>query len=67
MLTQLIFEHALRIRLRADTGSNKGNVALEGHKANPKSGNILVGRINTLIGSDIDAVERGRDFLLPCV
>jgi hypothetical protein len=63
ILTQLIFEHALRIRLAAETGSSTGKGSLERQKEKPRGGNVIVGRINTLIGADIDAIGRGRDFL----
>jgi hypothetical protein len=60
MLTQLIFEHSLRIRLKAETSTGKDYL---GREEKVRSGKVIVGRINTLIGADMNAIGRGRDFL----
>nr|GAT43346.1 predicted protein [Mycena chlorophos] len=50
IVTQLIFDHALRIRIKADTGSNK-------------TGANLMGRINTLVTVDLRNINEARNFL----
>jgi hypothetical protein len=74
MMTQLIFEHALRIRMKTETGSStsdKGkrdtddNDAKDGSKkVGEKSDGNIVGKINTLVGTDLDNIMNGRDFLM---
>ncbi|KAI0031196.1 hypothetical protein K488DRAFT_79193 [Vararia minispora EC-137] len=72
IVTQLVFEHALRIRVKAEVGSNgvdKGKQTAYG-PSSKLGGNMkkdsanLVGRINTLIGTDLENIVNGRDFLM---
>ncbi|KAF9564153.1 multidrug resistance-associated ABC transporter [Agrocybe pediades] len=77
IITQLIFEHSLRIRLKADSeatgndsqGNLSGAVASVTHadlrertKTVPNSN--LFGKINNLVTSDLQNITEGRDFLV---
>ena len=61
LLTALLFDHSLRIRLKAETetGADK---ASDGD-ADESSKSNLVGRINNLVTSDLDSIGEGREFL----
>lgn len=51
LITQLLFEHSLRMRVKAevdDDGKAKGN---------------LTGRLNNLVTSDLSNIGRGRNIL----
>ncbi|EJF61844.1 P-loop containing nucleoside triphosphate hydrolase protein [Dichomitus squalens LYAD-421 SS1] len=65
IVTELLFEHALRIRVKSETsrsadepqeGGNAGN-------ASEKQGN-LVGRLNNLVASDLENVRQGNKMWL---
>ncbi|VDC06815.1 unnamed protein product [Peniophora sp. CBMAI 1063] len=56
-VTQLIFEHALRMRIKADSTDAKGGEAKKG------KGSTLQGRITNLVTSDLENIINGRDFL----
>jgi hypothetical protein len=58
LLLQLVFEHALRIRVKAET-VNKGDAAT----ASGKAGANLVGKINTLITVDRNNIGEARNVL----
>lgn len=68
IMTQLIFEHALRIRVKntpAATGTSKPGAqgpTISGKKKKAKGS--LEGRLNNLISSDLNAVTSARDFTL---
>jgi hypothetical protein len=75
MMTQLVFEHALRIRIKTATGSGASDKGERGfaniagvkggsRKAGEKSDDNIVGKINTLIGTDLENIINGRDFLM---
>ncbi|KIJ26945.1 hypothetical protein M422DRAFT_38010 [Sphaerobolus stellatus SS14] len=64
LLTQLIFEHSLRIRMKADVekdGKGKGDDAKE--PKSKKGGAHLTGKINNLLTSDLEQIGTGREFL----
>lgn len=71
-MTSLILDHAMRIRLKAEThrGSDsegrtepgsESEEAMSQKKAREKDN--FIGRINNLITSDLDNIVNGRDFL----
>ena len=61
VLTQLLFEHSLKIRFKAESSNTQ-----------PKTGEVLplkkksnlVGKINTLVAVDVTNVARAKDFLM---
>ncbi|KIJ38959.1 hypothetical protein M422DRAFT_258374 [Sphaerobolus stellatus SS14] len=69
LLTQLIFEHSLRIRMKAEVekddgkGKGKDDDAKDSEKSK-KGGAHLTGKINNLLTSDLEHIGDGRDFLL---
>lgn len=62
LITHLLFEHSLRIRLKADAldSSAIGQVIEQGGKN--KTG-YLTGKINNLVTSDLNNIGQARDFL----
>ncbi|KAJ7813135.1 P-loop containing nucleoside triphosphate hydrolase protein [Mycena olivaceomarginata] len=56
IITQLVFEHALRMRVKSETGEKKKNAAASGKEA---SANLL-GKITNLVTSDLN---HGRNLL----
>ncbi|KIJ38938.1 hypothetical protein M422DRAFT_258345 [Sphaerobolus stellatus SS14] len=65
VLTQVVFEHSLRIRLKAEVdkdGKGKDDDAKKPEKAK-KGGRHLTGKINNLITSDLEQIGDGRNFL----
>ncbi|KZV63837.1 P-loop containing nucleoside triphosphate hydrolase protein [Peniophora sp. CONT] len=80
ILTQLIFEHALRLRVKSETASAPdssvapnpdGEATTEqnvGSEAKGQSGkqkdDNFVGRINNLVTTDLQSIVNGRDFTL---
>ncbi|KAJ7691269.1 hypothetical protein B0H17DRAFT_1159808 [Mycena rosella] len=56
IITQLVFEHALRIRVKAETGQKS-------KAPSKKSGANLTGRITNLVTSDLLAIKGARDGL----
>lgn len=67
LLTQLIFEHSLRIRMKAETsdrpdGGSSTSLSLRHEHRRPKADN-LVGKINNLVTTDMINVVEARDFL----
>uniref|UniRef100_A0A8H8CHL8 P-loop containing nucleoside triphosphate hydrolase protein n=1 Tax=Psilocybe cubensis TaxID=181762 RepID=A0A8H8CHL8_PSICU len=60
ILTELLFEHSFRIRLKAETSQNGSSVATAGeHKKDN-----LVGKINTMVTVDVDNVLGARSFII---
>lgn len=55
-MTQLIYEHALRLRTTA--GSTKKSISEVDAQDN------FLGRLNTLVTTDLQNVVNGRDFIL---
>ncbi|KDR83062.1 hypothetical protein GALMADRAFT_57261 [Galerina marginata CBS 339.88] len=67
ILTELIFEHSLRIRFKAEqcreTDSGHGK-AKAGTKAALKREDNLVGKINTMVAVDVGNIVSAKDFLM---
>jgi len=67
LLTQLVFEHSLRIRLKADVTDDK-SIADDSSSTKDvpkeKDGANLIGKINNLVTSDLNNITEGRDFLV---
>ncbi|VDB84814.1 unnamed protein product [Peniophora sp. CBMAI 1063] len=65
IITQLIFEHALRMRMKAETDdAARQGEEVEGSGGAKKSDNSnLTGRINNLVATDTTNITDGRDFL----
>ncbi|KAL1717785.1 P-loop containing nucleoside triphosphate hydrolase protein, partial [Schizophyllum commune] len=59
IITQLIYEHALR--LRTSTGSTKKSTSGDDSQLDTDS---LLGRLNTLVTTDLQNIINGRDFIL---
>ncbi|KAI0782154.1 P-loop containing nucleoside triphosphate hydrolase protein [Abortiporus biennis] len=59
ILTQLIFDHALRIRVKPEVSETENNNV---NAATPNSKN-LVGRINNLVTADLNAMSNGQSFM----
>jgi len=67
LLTQLIFEHSLRLRMKAEVSENSNgrqnaSAVLRYDRRHPKADN-LVGKINNLATTDMVNVIGARDFL----
>ncbi|KIY70079.1 P-loop containing nucleoside triphosphate hydrolase protein [Cylindrobasidium torrendii FP15055 ss-10] len=58
ILTQLTFEHALRIRVKASTESNK-----EAEKKDEDADTNIIGKITNLVTTDLENIVEARDFL----
>ncbi|KIJ38611.1 hypothetical protein M422DRAFT_258730 [Sphaerobolus stellatus SS14] len=67
LLTQLIFEHILRICMKAEVSEKdskgKGKDDAKESESRKKRGEHLMGKINNLITSDLEQIGDGRDFL----
>ena len=65
ILTELLFEHSLRVRLKAgqsdrmDAGEGQGRP-----KDSHTEDNNLIGRINTMVTVDVDSIAGAKDFLM---
>ena len=67
LLTQLIFEHSLRLRMKAEVSGNSdsgpsASAVLRHDHRRPQADN-LVGKINNLATTDMANVVGARDFL----
>ncbi|KAJ7705435.1 P-loop containing nucleoside triphosphate hydrolase protein [Mycena rosella] len=60
IITQLIFEHALRIRFKSETSTDPG----KGATPNPRASQNLVGKLNNLVTSDLQNITEAKDFML---
>ncbi|KAJ7041082.1 P-loop containing nucleoside triphosphate hydrolase protein [Mycena alexandri] len=60
IITQLIFEHALRIRFK----SEKSEETVKGAAPTSRAGRNLVGKLNNLVTSDLQNITEGKDFML---
>jgi hypothetical protein len=60
IITQLIFEHALRIRFKSETSADPSKDATLSSRA----GQNLVGKLNNLVTSDLQSITEGKDFML---
>ncbi|KAF9009619.1 multidrug resistance-associated ABC transporter [Cyathus striatus] len=68
MLTQLVFEHSLRIRMKAETSDNLQTDVDEGaadaKKPTSRVDN-MIGKLNNLMTSDMSNMTTAVDFLIP--
>ncbi|KAG8215620.1 hypothetical protein J3R82DRAFT_7488 [Butyriboletus roseoflavus] len=77
ILSQLIFEHALRIRVKTETsdaklpapqGSSESGGSGQASKDSPSNAKSpaknLIGKLNNLVTSDLATATEGRDFLI---
>ncbi|KAF9062353.1 P-loop containing nucleoside triphosphate hydrolase protein [Rhodocollybia butyracea] len=60
LLTLLVFEHALRIRIKESDSSNLSGVSKDDHKK-PSS---LFGKINNLVTTDLAVIEEARNVIV---
>jgi hypothetical protein len=63
IFTSLLFDHALRIRIKASTSTKESSADAATGSPRKDSGDSLVGKMNSLITSDLANITRGRDFL----
>lgn len=70
-LTQVIFDHALKIRVKAETVESSNSAKLDdnaqGSSSEPlvhKQADNLAGKLNNLITTDMSTMFWGRDFLV---
>lgn len=81
IVTQLVFEHALRIRLKSEpdseiasktpygAGDRPATAGSSENAAGPPgraSSANLIGKINNLVTTDLNNITLARDFLSPC-
>lgn len=67
LLTQLIFEHTLRMRVKSDINSPGTSNANGSNNMSPtSSSSSSTGKLLNLMTSDMDNLERGKDFLEIC-
>ncbi|KAJ6544500.1 P-loop containing nucleoside triphosphate hydrolase protein [Mycena capillaripes] len=62
IITQLVFAHSLRIRMKAETGSEGKPLSTPGKKDAKKSGGSLIGKINNLVTVDLANIGESKDF-----
>ncbi|PPR04710.1 hypothetical protein CVT24_011832 [Panaeolus cyanescens] len=63
VVTELVFEHSLRVRLTADSGSTNGSNDSSGDEdKQKKSTGNLIGRINNAVTMDVNNVLQGTGF-----
>ena len=60
IITQLVFEHALRIRVKAETGGKDKDDP--GANAAPKNSANLLGKITNLVTVDLSAINQGQNL-----
>lgn len=65
IITQLVFEHSLRVRLAADAAGDKSKKTGQGEhdKKDEKKTKNLLGRINNSVTSDASSILDGTDWL----
>jgi hypothetical protein len=68
LLIQLVFEHSLRVRMKAETsnrpdGPSTANNAI-GHDDQRARADNLIGKINNLVTTDTMNIVEARDFLM---
>ena len=59
IITELLFEHALRIRVKSETTQSEDGVKTAADKQSN-----LVGRLNNLVSSDLQNIEQGNKVWL---
>ncbi|KAI0753304.1 P-loop containing nucleoside triphosphate hydrolase protein [Daedaleopsis nitida] len=65
ILTELLFQHALRIRVKADTSQETEEPEAAGGTAKPDDKQThLAGRLSTLVTVDIENIKNGNKFWL---
>lgn len=68
ILTELIFEHSLRIRFKAEksdvVNSPKGKSSAAAPAAASGKKDNLIGKINTMVTVDVSTIVGGKDFLM---
>lgn len=62
LITHLLFEHSLRIRLKAGGVDSNANEPPADQDDKKNSGN-MTGKINNLVTSDLNNIGRGSDFI----
>ncbi|KAJ3920632.1 P-loop containing nucleoside triphosphate hydrolase protein [Lentinula edodes] len=63
LLTQLVFEHALRIRVKAEPSSSSIDLDSEAEKGHKKNNLNLVGKINNLVTTDLTVISDARNCI----
>ncbi|KAH7097252.1 hypothetical protein BKA62DRAFT_751274 [Auriculariales sp. MPI-PUGE-AT-0066] len=63
IITQLVFEHALKIRVREDAQQQPDDDKANAKGAASRKSTNLVGRINNLVTTDLNNITNARDFL----
>jgi len=66
LLTQFVFSHSLRVRVKAESSEENAKAGPDGaaQKGKPKAG--FAGKVNNLMTSDLSSITSARDFLLVC-
>ena len=65
IITQLVFEHALRINIFSGDLASKG-VDAGKTVTNRREGSQLLGKINNLVTTDLDTIVDGRELIWVC-
>jgi hypothetical protein len=63
MMTQLLLEHALRMRVKAEIDSSSSSSGVEGTEEKKKNSANLTGKLNNLVTSDMDKLEGIREMI----
>lgn len=63
VLTQLVFEHSLRIRMKAEPSDGTDKLSAAPGGGRPKANN-LIGKINNLVTTDMASISDARDPLM---
>lgn len=63
VLTQLVFEHSLRIRMKAEPSDSTDKLSAAPGGGRPKANN-LIGKINNLVTTDMASISDARDPLM---
>ena len=65
IITQLVFEHALRINIFSGDLASKEADAVK-TITNRREGSQLLGKINNLVTTDLDTIVDGRELIWVC-
>ncbi|KAH9829694.1 uncharacterized protein C8Q71DRAFT_789576 [Rhodofomes roseus] len=65
MITQLVFEHSLRMRVKAEAGDGPVPQGKTREGKQKGEGKNVQGKVNNLITSDLNAIGFGREILAP--
>ena len=63
IVTELLFEHSLRIRMKAEGSADGSERPDEGTESADKKGQLL-GRLNNLVTTDLNNIKTGNKFWL---